>query len=68
MQEERTIPLVDSISSIYKINMQAHINRWRYPWSLKHHWERDIEKNIKDFLRKRENATLKNLNELIKEY
>ena len=68
MQEERTIPLVDSISNIYKINMQAHINRWRYPWSLKNHWERDVEKNIKEFLRKRENETLKNLNELIKKY
>ena len=42
--------------------MQDHLNRWRYPWSLKHHWKRDIEKNIKDFLNKREEYTLENLN------
>jgi len=62
MKPEKTLSIVDSISEIYKINMASHINRWRYPWSLKHHWKRDVENNIKDFLRNRENTTLLNLN------
>lgn len=62
MSPERTLSIVDSISEIYRPNMQSHINRWRYPWSIKHHWERDIEKNIKSFLRNREESTLLNLN------
>jgi len=65
MQPETTIPIVDSIASIYRINMQSHINRWRYPWSVKHHWEKDIEKNIKEFLKNREESTLNNLNAII---
>lgn len=62
MSPERTLTVVDSIANIYQINMQSHINRWRYPWSLKNHWERDVENNIKDFLRNRENSTLLNMN------
>ena len=62
MGPERTLAIVDSIAKIYKTNMQSHINRWRYPWSTKHHWERDIENNIKVFLRNREESTLLNLN------
>ena len=62
MRPERTLAIVDSIAKIYKPNMQKHINRWGYPSSLKHNWERDIEKNIKEFLRNRENVTLLNLN------
>jgi len=62
MSPERTLTVVDSIANIYQINMQSHINRWRYPWSLKNHWKRDVENNIKDFLRNRENSTLLNLN------
>lgn len=62
MSTERTLTVVDSIANIYQINMQSHINRWRYPWSLKNHWKRDVENNIKDFLRNREKATLLNLN------
>ena len=62
MSPERTLTVVDSIANIYQINMQSHINRWRYPWSLKNHWKRDVENNIKDFLRNREKATLLNLN------
>ena len=62
MSPDRTLSIVDSISEIYRPNMQSHINRWRYPWSIKHHWERDIEKNIKLFLRNREESTLLNLN------
>ena len=68
MQPERTIPIVDSIANIYSINMEDHINRWRYPWSIKNHWQKDIDKNIKEFLRKREVATLKNLEKVIKNY
>ena len=62
MSPERTLTVVDSIANIYQINMQSHINRWRYPWSLKNHWKRDVENNIKDFLRNREKSTLLNLN------
>ena len=65
MQPERTLPIVDSIASIYRTNMQSHINRWRYPWSKKNHWERDIEVNVKDFLRSREKSTLENLNSIM---
>ena len=67
MGPERTLAIVDSISEIYQTNMKDHINRWRYPWSLKHHWQRDIENNIKSFLRNREAHTLQNLNNYIKE-
>jgi len=67
MNPDRTLAIVDSITEIYHTNMQDHINRWRYPWSLKGHWERDIEKNIKEFLRNREAHTLQNLNNYIKE-
>lgn len=67
MLPERTLAIVDSIAKIYKPNMQPHINRWGYPWSLKHHWERDIEKNIKEFLRNRGGHTLQNLNNHLKE-
>ena len=66
MNPDRTLAIVDSITEIYHTNMQDHINRWRYPWSLKHHWERDIEKNIKEFLINREEYTLRNLNNHIK--
>ena len=52
MQPERTIPIVDSITNIYSTNIEDHINRWRYPWSIKNHWQRDIDKNIKEFLKK----------------
>ena len=62
MSPERTLAVVDSIANIYQINMQSHINRWRYPWSLKNHWKRDVENNIKNFLRNREESTLLNLN------
>ena len=62
MNPNRTLDIVDSITKIYQTNMQDHLNRWRYPWSLKHHWKRDVEKNIKDFLNKREEYTLENLN------
>ena len=62
MSPERTLAVVDSIANIYQINMQSHINRWRYPWSLKNHWKRDVENNIKYFLRNREESTLLNLN------
>ena len=61
MNPDKTLAIVDSITEIYHTNMQDHINRWRYPWSLKHHWKRDIEKNIKEFLKKREEYTLENL-------
>ena len=67
MSPERTLTVVDSIANIYQINMQSHINRWRYPWSLKNHWKRDVENNIKDFLRNRENSTLLNLNNYLQE-
>ena len=67
MGPERTLAIVDSIAEIYKTNMTPHINRWRYPWSLKHHWQRDIENNIKEFLRNREAHTLQNLNKYLKE-
>ena len=66
MNPDRTLAIVDSITRIYHTNMQNHINRWRYPWSLKHHWKRDIEKNIKEFLKNREEYTLKNLDKYIK--
>ena len=66
MNPDRTLAIVDSITEIYHTNMQDHINRWRYPWSLKHHWERDIENNIKEFLKNREDYTLRNLNNYIK--
>ena len=66
MNPDRTLAIVDSITEIYHTNMQDHINRWRYPWSLKNHWKRDIEKNIKEFLKNREEYTLKNLNNYIK--
>ena len=62
MSPERTLTVVDSIANIYQINMQSHINRWRYPWSLKNHWKRDIENNIKYFLNNRQESTLLNLN------
>ncbi len=65
MQPDRTIPIVDSIANIYRENMRDHINRWRYPWSIKHHWEKDIDRNIKEFLRNREASTLQNLEEAI---
>ena len=67
MHTERTLAIVDSIAKIYKPNMTSHINRWRYPWSLKNHWERDIENNIKEFLRNRPTHSLKHLNNYIKE-
>ena len=67
MQPETTLPIVDSIANIYRVNMKSHINRWRYPWSVKHHWERDIENNIKDFLINREKSTLKNLENINKD-
>lgn len=67
MNPDRTLAIVDSITEIYHTNMQDHINRWRYPWSLKNHWKRDIEKNIKEFLRNRETHTLQNLNKYLKE-
>jgi hypothetical protein len=66
MNPDRTLAIVDSITEIYHTNMQDHINRWRYPWTLKNHWKRDIEKNIKEFLINREEYTLKNLNNHIK--
>ena len=66
MHPERTLVIVDSIAKIYKTNMTPHINRWRYPWSLKHHWERDIENNIKHFLQHREKVTLFNMDNYIK--
>lgn len=66
MNSDRTLAIVDSITEIYHTNMQDHINRWRYPWSLKHHWERDIENNIKEFLKNREDYTLRNLDNYIK--
>ena len=66
MNPDRTLAIVDSIIEIYHTNMQDHINRWRYPWSLKHHWERDIENNIKEFLKNREYYTLRNLDNYIK--
>lgn len=61
MKPNRTLNIVDSITEIYHHNMQNHINRWGYPWTLKHHWKRDVEKNIKEFLINREVHTLKNL-------
>ena len=67
MHTERTLAIVDSIAKIYKPNMTSHINRWRYPWSLKNHWQRDIENNIKEFLRNRPTHSLKHLNNYIKE-
>ena len=67
MQPETTLSIVDSIANIYRVNMKSHINRWRYPWSVKHHWERDIENNIKDFLINREKSTLKNLENINKD-
>ena len=66
MNPDRTLAIVDSITEIYHTNMQDHINRWRYPWSLKHHWQRDIKNNIKEFLKNREDYTLRNLNNYIK--
>ena len=66
MNPDKTLAIVDSITEIYHTNMQDHINRWRYPWSLKHHWKRDIEKNIKEFLINREEYTLRNLKNHIK--
>ena len=68
MQPERTIPIVDSITNIYSINIEDHINRWRYPWSIKNHWQKDIDKNVKEFLKKREAATLQNLEKAITNY
>ena len=67
MHTERTLAIVDSIAKIYKPNMTSHINRWRYPWSLKNHWQRDIENNINEFLRNRPTHSLKHLNNYIKE-
>ena len=67
MGHERTLAIVDSIAEIYKTNMTPHINRWRYPWSLRHHWQRDTENNIKEFLRNRQTYTLQNLNKYLKE-
>jgi len=67
MRPVRTLVIFDSIAEIYKTNMTPHINRWRYPWSVKNHWERDIENNIKKFLRNREAHTLQNLKNYIKE-
>ena len=61
LNPNRTLAIVDSITDIYNTNMQDHINRWRYPWSLKGHWKRDVEKNIKEFLINRKEYTLKNL-------
>ena len=66
MNTDRTLAIVDSITEIYHTNMQDHINRWRYPWSKKGHWKRDIELNIKEFLINREEYTLRNLNSYIK--
>ena len=66
MNPDRTLAIVDSITEIYHTNMQDHINRWRYPWSLKHHWQRDIKNYIKEFLKNREYYTLRNLDNYIK--
>lgn len=67
MNTDKTLAIVDSITEIYNTNMHDHINRWRYPWSLQYHWKRDIENNIKVFLRKRGEITLLNLNKYMEE-
>ena len=66
MDTLNTIPIVDSIAKIYAPYMQEHIQRWGFPTSVKHQWERDIKTHIKYFILNREEYTLKNLDNYIK--
>tara|TARA_B100000795_G_scaffold102425_1_gene75503 strand:- start:36 stop:1691 length:1656 start_codon:yes stop_codon:yes gene_type:complete len=66
MDTLNTMPIVDSIAKIYAPYMQEHIQRWGFPRSVKHQWKRDIKTHIKYFILKREEYTLKNLDNYIK--
>ena len=61
MDTSITIPIVDSITSIYDPYMNDHIKRWGFPKSKERQWKRDIRTHIKKFLINREEHTLDNL-------
>ncbi len=67
MDAKKTLPIVDSISSVYDPYINEHIRRWGFPKSKKY-WELHIDSHIKQFLLNREKATLKNLNKYLIKY
>ncbi len=48
----RMINKLDSIKSIYRPEIENHIDRWHYPNSL-NQWEEDIENDLLSFIKKR---------------
>ena len=67
MDTEKTLPIVDSISSVYDPYIDEHIRRWGFPKDKKY-WETHVDSHIKQFLLNRENATLENLNKYLMKY